>query len=580
MVSCDFLWPLMAAAASINPRDHVPLLLRSLCDRGPRLQPDNLVITQLSNGYHTITYREHHVRSLQLASSLSRWGVRIGDRVGSMLWNSAWHLQVYHAVSCMGAVLHTMNLRLGPKDLGFTVQHANDRIIFSDADLLELLGKVDREILDRVELFIGCGADGVPNQWSLPSTIPAAKTVDYEAFLQRGTPDFVWPELPETALHALCYTSGTTGVPKAAAYSHRSTYLHTLASVGTDQLGVGGAHVVLPFVPMFHVLAWGIPFMALMQGTRLVFSGRRTDPDSMLDAMLEWGVQMSGGVPTVWQGLKSAIERRGLDSIRKNLKLRTLICGGSAPAPALMSWFWERLGVEFVQIWGMTETNPLGTIARKVAKYKDLALSAEELFKNTTKAGLPCPGVELRVVSSEDLDKDVPAGQAGELLVKGPWVIAEYFQVNAKEKFHKGWLITGDVAKLDEEGALVISDRSKDVIKSGGEWISSIDLENHIASMEGLASAAVVAVPHPRWDERPVAIVTLAPGAAKGTREALSEKVLQHCLKAFAKFQLPDEVLIWDELPLVGTGKVDKKAIRDRLKQQGYVLPTLRESKL
>lgn len=559
----------------MNPRDHVPLLLQSLCDRGARLQPDNLVITVTSKGYHTITYKEHQARSLRLASALSRWGVKVGDRVGSLLWNSAWHLQCYHAVSCMGAVLHTLNLRLGPKDLGFIIQHAHDRVIIADSDLLELLGKVDLQILNQVELFVGCGADGLPNQWSLPAAIPASKAIDYEAFLQKGTEDYVWPELPETALHALCYTSGTTGVPKGAAYSHRSTYLHTLACVGTDQLGISGADVILPITPMFHVLAWGVPYIGLMLGTRMVFTGKRMDPDSILEAMLKWGVQISFGVPTVWQGLRGAIEKRGLESVKASHKLRMLTCGGSAPPTAMLQWYWEKLGVQFLQGWGMTETNPLGSIGRRVAKFKDLSRSDEELFKNTTKAGLPVAGVDVRIADPNDLDKDLPLGEAGELLVKGPWIIAEYFQYDAPDKFHKGWLVTGDVAKLDEEGAIIICDRSKDVIKSGGEWISSIDLENFIVGMEEIAMAAVVAVPHPKWDERPVAVVTLKPQAGPGARKGLVERVHAHCLKAFAKFQLPDDVIVWEEMPLASTGKIDKKLIREKLKQQGYVLPSV-----
>mmetsp|Transcript_39916 Transcript_39916/g.114024 ORF Transcript_39916/g.114024 Transcript_39916/m.114024 type:complete len:564 (+) Transcript_39916:76-1767(+) len=552
-------------------RDVEPLLLHTLCDRGPRLQPDNLVITKTSKGYNTLTLQEHHTRTLRLASALSGWGVRIGDRVGTFLWNTAWHLQCYHAVSCMGAVLHTLNLRLGPADLGFIIKHAADRVIFADSDLLELLAKVDTAVLDRVELFVCCGADGAPGAWQLPAAVPAGRARDFEAFLSEGRPSFAWPELPETALHALCYTSGTTGVPKGAAYSQRSTYLHTLASAGADQLGLSGSQVILPFVPMFHVLSWGLPFSCLMVGARMVFNGRFMDPDSLLDCMLDWGVQLSTGVPTVWQGVRAAIEKRGVQKVREGLRLRMLTCGGSAPAPDMMAWYLDQLGVEFLQGWGMTETNPLGSLGRRVAKHKDLTRSPEELFANITKAGLPMPGVQVRIADSENLDRELPRGQAGELLVRGPWIIQEYFQYDAPDKFHKGWLITGDVARIDEDGAIVISDRSKDVIKSGGEWISSIDLENHIGAMEGVTMAAVVAVPHPRWDERPLAMVVLAPGASA---ERLQERVDEHCLKKFAKFQLPDDVRVVEAIPLTSTGKIDKKVIREQLRQQGYVLPT------
>jgi len=514
---------------------------------------------------------------LRLASALSKWGVRIGDRVASFLWNSNWHMQIYHAVSCMGCVLHTLNLRLGPADLGFIIQHAADRVIFSDSDLLQLLAKVDPAILGAVELYVCCGADGEPGAWELPAQIPAARAVDYEAFLGKGDATFAWPDVPETSLHALCYTSGTTGNPKGAAYSQRSTFLHTMAMVSADALGISGSHVVLPFVPMFHVLSWGIPYVSLMTGARTVFTGRFMDPDSLLNTVMDWEVRLSTGVPTVWQGVRTAIEKFGVEKAAAKLKLKSLVCGGSSPPAEMMGWYLDKLGVEFTQVWGMTETNPLGTVAKRVAVHSDLSKSPDALFGNIAKAGIPIPGVELKIVDTDDLDKERPQGEAGEVLVRGPWIIGEYFQNKAPDKFHKGWLITGDVAYIDKDGAMIISDRSKDVIKSGGEWISSIDLENHIAAMDGVSMASVVAVPHPRWDERPVAVVMLAPGTPA---QGLQDRVAEHCLKKFAKFQLPDDVLVWEEIPLTSTGKIDKKVIRGRLQEQGYVLPSAPPSKL
>mmetsp|Transcript_91499 Transcript_91499/g.296148 ORF Transcript_91499/g.296148 Transcript_91499/m.296148 type:complete len:568 (-) Transcript_91499:171-1874(-) len=558
-------------ALGVNPRDTFPLLLKTLIDRGAIIQPDNLIVTKTSKGYSSVTFVEHQLKAQQLASALQRWGVRIGDRVGTLMWNSTQHLHCYHAISCMGAVLHTLNLRLSPKDLGFIIEHAADRLIFSDADLLALLAKVDASVLAKVELFVCSGADWEAGAYALPDELPAARSTSFEAFLATGSPDFLWPDVPETSPHALCYTSGTTGNPKGAAYSQRSTYLHTLASAGTDQLGLSGSHVILPFVPMFHVLSWGVPFTALMLGTRMVFTGKLMDPDSLLDAMVDWKIQFSTGVPTVWQGVKGAIMKRGLEKMAKFLHLKVLTCGGSSPPAAMMRWFADNLGVDFLQGWGMTETNPLGSVGRRIVKHKDLTRSTTELFNNITKAGLPIPGVEIRIADSEDLDKEMPLGTPGELLIRGPWIIAEYFQFDAKDKFHKGWLITGDVARLDEEGAINITDRSKDVIKSGGEWISSIDLENHISAMAEVAMAAVVAMPHPRWDERPVAVIKLADA---GVEAGIFERVTEHCLQAFAKFQLPDDVLVWKEIPLTSTGKIDKKIIRQRLADEGYVLPT------
>lgn len=559
----------------VNPRDHMPLLLRGLVDRGARVQPDNLIVTKLGEGYHTVTFREHQVRSRKLASALDRHGIRIGDRVGSLMWNSASHLECYHATACMGVVLHTANLRLGPKDLGHCIKHAQDRVIFADHDLLKLLAKVDANVLTMVELYVVVGEDGVAGKFTVPSEIPSARVRDYVVFLETGDACFEWPDFPETALHALCYTSGTTGDPKAVGYSHRSTYLHTLAADGADALGISGAHVVLPFVPMFHVLSWGVPFIGLTLGTRMIMSGRFMDPASTLQCMLDWEVQISTGVPTVWQGLKAVIEKKGIENVRKDLKIKLLTCGGSAPPHSLIVWYRENLGVEFLQGWGMTETNPVGCMGRSVAKFKDLNASREQLVSNIAKAGLPLPGVDVRIANPDNLDEDVPSGGTGELLCRGPWVIAEYFMHNAPDKFHKGWLITGDVAKIDEEGAVVITDRSKDVIKSGGEWISSIDLENHITAMPDVSMAAVVAVPHPKWEERPIAIVTLSADVHPGVGEELLRMVHAHCLKTFAKFQLPDDVLVWEAIPLTTTGKIDKKIIRQRLKQEGYTLPAL-----
>ncbi|CAL1137591.1 unnamed protein product [Cladocopium goreaui] len=564
------------AQLSVNKRDFEPLLLGPLLDRGSHLQPENLIITKTKNGYHTQTYSEHLRRSRQLASALFNRGVKLEDRVGTLMWNSAWHLECYHAIPCMGAVLHTLNLRLGPADLGYIIEHAHDRIIISDCDMLKLIAQVDASIIQRVELLVCVGEDCVPGQWQLPQGLDASKAIDYEEFLSAGNQDFRWPHFPETTTMGLCYTSGTTGKPKGVSYSHRSTYLHTLVVSQGDQLCLRGFEVVLPFVPMFHVLSWGTPFALLMSGIRSVFTSRHMDPASMVKMMIDWQVGLSTGVPTVWQGVRNYIQEEGVDLLRPQLALKRLTCGGSAPQPELMRWFLEKLNVEFLQGWGMTETNPMGSIAMRVAKYADLSKTEEEKFKNVTKAGLPNPCIQVRIADAGDLSQELPRGQTGELLVRGPWVIQEYFQVDAPDKFFDGWLVTGDVAKIDEEGAVVISDRSKDVVKSGGEWISSIDMENQIAAMTEIDTAAVVGVPHPRWDERPIAVVTMA--KAQSSQDLL-KKVRQHLSSNFAKFQLPDDVIVWDAIPLTSTGKIDKKLIRAKLIEQSYVLPEFSSAK-
>jgi len=486
------------------------------------------------------------------------------------MWNHCWHYECYHAVPCMGAVLHTLNLRLSPADLSYIIEHAEDRLIFVDADLLPLLSQVEPRILAMVEQFV-VNAEG--GSFTVPESLASRAIMEYEAFLASPEPDlsFQWPLISETSNCGLCYTSGTTGRPKGVPYSQRSTYLHTFLLVAADAGGINGTQVVLPFVPMFHVLSWGLPFAMLMTGARAVFNSRWMDPDTLLTAMADCKVQLSTGVPTVWQGVRAAAQAQDLQALKKRLSLKTILCGGSAPPAEMMRWYLDNLGVEFVQVWGMTEMNPLGTIAQRLAKSTDLGKPVDETFKNVMKAGLPAPGVQVRIANPDDMDSDMPRGDPGELLVRGPWVIQEYFRDPAPEKFHKGWLITGDVASIDEEGAVIIADRSKDVIKSGGEWISSIDLENTICSMaDTISTACVVAVPHPKWDERPVAIVTLAPDASK---QDLVARVRDHCSAAFAKFQLPDDVLVWDALPLTSTGKLDKKAVRSKLKEMDYKLP-------
>ncbi|CAJ1367435.1 unnamed protein product [Effrenium voratum] len=312
------------------------------------LQPDNLIITKTANGYHTQTFSEHFRRSKCLASALTKRGVQLEDRIATLMWNSCWHMECYHAIPCMGAVLHTLNLRLGPSDLGYIIEHAKDRIIFSDADMLKLLASVDPQIMRRVELVVCVGMDGKPKAWDMPSglDVPA----DYEDFLATGSADFQWPVFPETTTMGLCYTSGTTGKPKGVAYSHRSTYLHTLVAAQGDQLCLRGFEVVMPFVPMFHVLSWGTPFALMMLGVRTVLSSRFMDPASLVRMMIDWKVNLATGVPTVWQGVRSYIQQQGVETLKPQLStLNRLTCGGSAPQPELMRWFLEQLGVEFLQ---------------------------------------------------------------------------------------------------------------------------------------------------------------------------------------------------------------------------------------
>ena len=540
-----------------------PLLMSTLIERGARVAPGEHIVTATAAGTRRQTYRETRDRAHRLAHALADAGIGIGDPVATFMWNGSRHLEAYHACAGMGAVLHTLNIRLSPKDLGYIINHAGDRVIIADADVLPLLEPL-RDSMPTVERVVVAAEEGFED-WS--TSLPQA--VDYEAFIAGKPSDYEWPQLDENAALGLCYTSGTTGDPKGVEYEHRSQYLHTLTECMTDSMGLSGADTVLGVVPMFHAMGWGIPWAALMLGCKQVMPHRFMDPARLLQLIAAEQVSLSAGVPTIWQGVRALIEA---DPERYDLSaLRTLTCGGSAPPPSLIRWYWDALGVEMVQGWGMTETSPLATLSRRVMKRSQLSLNEDERFDNVAKAGQLMPGLELDVFD-ENFNRLPHDGETvGEILVRGPWICSEYFRNPQPDKFHDGWLITGDVGKIDPEEYLIISDRSKDLVKSGGEWISSVDLENHIVALDGIAQACVVAQPHPKWDERPVALVVLEPG-----RQVSADAVRAHCATAFAKWQLPDDVLFVDSIPLTSTGKMDKKVVRADLASQGYVLPDLR----
>lgn len=538
-----------------------PLLMSRILGRGASLDPEVEVVTQQANGIHRQTLQQTWNRANQLAHALSERGVKIGDRIGSFMWNNYRHLELYQGVPSMGAVLHTLNIRLSPNDLEYIINHAGDRIIFIDEDLLPLLEPLVDKITS-VELLVICrhgegGESSFPNQ------------IDYEDFINDRSKVFDWPEIDENSPMGLCYTSGTTGKPKGVMYTNRSTYLHTLTESLTDSMGLTAIDSLLGIVPMFHAMGWGLPFAASMLGCKQVMPHRFMTPNTFLDLMVSEKVTVSAGVPTIWQGVKALLEAEPQKYDISHLARMT--CGGSAPPVSMMRWYWDKFGVEMIQGWGMTETNPLGTLSRKISKRTQLGLSEDQQFENIAKAGLIMPGLEMEIFD-ENWNALPHDGEAvGELCIRGPWIASEYFNDPQPEKFHDGWLVTGDVAKIDNQQYLIIADRSKDLIKSGGEWISSVDLENHIVGLGSIAQAAVVAQPHPRWDERPVALVIPAEGAEVDPLE-----VLDHCSKIFAKWQLPDEVIVTDTIPLTSTGKIDKKVIRKKLESEDYVLPDLR----
>jgi fatty-acyl-CoA synthase len=539
-----------------------PLLMSRILGRGATLDPNEEVVTLQENGTHRQTLRTTWNRANQVASALQQHGIQVGDRIASFMWNNYRHLELYQAVPSMGAVLHTLNIRLSPTDLEYIINHAKDRVIFIDEDLLPLLEPL-ADKMPTVEKIIVCRhGEGVE------STLP--NQVDYEEFIADQPTQYDWPEIDENSPMGLCYTSGTTGKPKGVMYTNRSTYLHTITQAMTDSMSLSALDSLCGIVPMFHAMGWGLPFSASMLGCKQVMPHKFMTPDRLVQLMSDEEVTISAGVPTIWQGVKAILESE--EGSKYDLsKLSRLTCGGSAPPVSLMRWYFETMGVEMVQGWGMTETNPLGTLSRKVAKRSHLQLTEDQQFENIVKAGLLMPGLEIEIFDDnwQPLPHDGEA--VGELLIRGPWIAAEYYNDPQPDKFHDGWLVTGDVAKIDPEQYLIIADRSKDLIKSGGEWISSVDLENHIVSLDGVSQAAVVAQPHPKWDERPVALVILVEGA-----NVTRDLIISHCGEIFAKWQLPDDVIFVESIPLTSTGKIDKKTIRARLEAENYKLPDMR----
>jgi len=541
----------------------VPLLMHRLIERGAVVCPNEEIVTATADGSRRQTYQQTRARAHQLAHALVAEGIKPGDRVATFMWNSATHLEVYWACAGLGVVLHTLNIRLGQTDLEYIINHAGDKLIITDADLLPAL-EIVKDSIPSVERIVVSAEPGFED-WT--TELPGA--IDYEAFIDAKPEQYDWPELPETSPLGLCYTSGTTGDPKGVEYEHRAQYLHTMTVMATDCMGISGTDTLCGIVPMFHAQGWGLPWVALTLGMKQVMPHRFMDPARIAQLMSDEKVTISAGVPTIWQGMKVLIEKH--QEKYDFGALERLTVGGSAAPISLIKWYWDHLNVEMIQGWGMTETSPLGTTARRVSKRSHLALEPDQQFNNMAKAGQIMPGLELRIVDDAGVDQPHDGQSVGEVLIRGPWICSEYFKNPQPEKFKDGWLVTGDVATIDEDEYLIITDRSKDLIKSGGEWISSVDLENHIVALPGVAQACAVAQPHPRWTERPVILIVVEPGAS-----IQPTQVIEHCATRFAKWQLPDDVLFVDSIPLTTTGKMSKKLVRAKLEEDGYLLPDLR----
>ncbi|HEY8346812.1 MAG TPA: long-chain fatty acid--CoA ligase [Symbiobacteriaceae bacterium] len=521
-----------------------PLTIRGMLERAYQFYPRQEIVSRTLGGMHRYTYADYYRRVHQLAHALRSLGIGRGDRVGTFAWNTHRHLEAYFAVPSMGAVLHTVNVRLPEEHIVYTINHAEDRVLLVDADVLPTILAV-RDRLKTVQTIVVMGGE--------PPAEPGL--LDYETLLAAQPDHYPWPaDLDEWEPAGLCYTSATTGVPKGVLYSHRAIWLHSMMLGLADTTALSQRDTVMPVVPMFHANAWGLPFAATWFGARQVLPGPRPSSQDIARLIQAERVTVTAGVPTVWLSLLQALEQEPCDIS----SLTRILVGGSAFPRAAAEAFQKRYGVQAVPVYGMTEAAPLVTV--NALKPHLEQLSPEEQLDYRTKQGLMVPGAEIRLVdeSGQEVPRD---GQSiGQVLLRAPWIASEYYKdERTKETFRDGWYYTGDLGVIDPDGYLKLVDRAKDVIKSGGEWISSVDLENAIMAIPDVAEAAVVACPHPKWDERPLACVVPKPEAAgRLTRE----EILDALRRQFPSWWIPDDVVFLSALPKTGTGKFDKKVLR------------------
>ena len=522
-----------------------PLTLTPLLERAQRLFARKTVTTKAGADLVRITYCDWAKRVAQLANALAKLGVKPGDRVATFSWNNTRHLEIYFAVPCMGAVLHPLNLRLPGDQLAYIVNHADDQVLFVDPTLVGAIEKLAPHLTSVKQYIIM--SDVLPE-----TTLPNA--IAYEDFIRGQSTEYAWPVLNENDAAGMCYTSGTTGNPKGVVYSHRSIVLHSMGLAMSSSFAISERDVVMPVVPMFHVMAWGLPFVCVMVGAELVFPGPHMQPRDLADLLQAAHVTLTAGVPTLWLGLANLLDTEEYDLS----SLHTMIVGGSAAPQFLIEKLQKQHGLRIIHAWGMTEMSPLGTVSR-LKSYQNELPEAEQ-FTFRAKQGLPVPGVEIRAV--DEMGQAVPwdGKTFGELQVRGPWIARTYFNDDRSENsFVDGWFRTGDVVTIDEEGFVQIVDRTKDLIKSGGEWISSVDLENAIMGYPKVAEAAVIAIHDAKWQERPLACVVAKPDF-KG--QMTKQEILDHLSKHFAAWMLPDDVIFIDAVPKTSVGKFDKKVLR------------------
>jgi fatty-acyl-CoA synthase len=528
-----------------------PLTITAIMRHGCGVHGMREVITATGDGYRSITYRELGQQAAQLANALRRLGVTGDQRVATFMWNNAEHLATYLAVPSMGAVLHTLNIRLFPHQIAYVANEAEDQVVLVDVSLAKLLGPVLSE-LETVHTVVAVGeGDIAPLQ-------DAGKTVvRYHELIEGESTDFDWPVIEENSAAAMCYTSGTTGNPKGVVYSHRSSFLHSMAACTVNGIGVGSSDRVLPIVPMFHANAWGLPYAALMAGADLVLPDRHLDARSLIHMVETLRPTRAGAVPTIWNDVMHYLDKEPGHDMSS---LKMVACGGSAVPESLMRTFEDEHGVQIRQLWGMTETSPLATMAWPPPGTPD-----DQHWAYRVTQGQPVCGVETRIVDDEGKVLPNDGKAVGEVEVRGPWITGAYYKGYDESKFDSGWLRTGDVGRIDDQGFITLTDRAKDVIKSGGEWISSVELENCLIGHPDVVEAAVVGVPDERWQERPLAVVVPREGAevqAAELRKFLADKVV--------RWWLPERWAFADEVPRTSVGKYDKKTIRSRYTDGDY----------
>ena len=536
-----------------------PLLISALLEHAERFHPNVEIITKTVEGpVLRCTWRELGLRVRRLATALSAQGVKQGSVVATLAWNTHRHLELYFAVMGLGAVLHTINPRLSPEHLDYVVNHADDELLFFDMTFAPLVEKLQSRF-PKVRAFFAMTSDDV-----LAAAKPAVRDLQSYEALMAAEPLQAWPQFDERSAASLCYTSGTTGNPKGVLYSHRSTMLHSCVVGLPDALGASANATVLLVVPLFHVNAWGLPYAAAMTGATLVLPGPHLDGKSIYELMRDERVTLAAGVPTVWQMLFAYIDKTHADP-RAELCLQTAVVGGSAAPRSMIERFDQQFGAYLLQAWGMTEMSPLGVVCQLLPKHANLP--AEQRYDIQMKQGRAVFGVQLKIVDDDGLRQPHDGAARGRLMVAGPWIVARYFKDDGADILDaEGYFDTGDVATIDADGYVALVDRSKDVIKSGGEWISSIDLENTALGCAGIAMAAVIGVPHPKWQERPLLVCVRQPGA-----EVDKAAVLAYLDGRIPKWWTPDDVVFIDSLPLTATGKTYKLGLRQQFKD--YRLP-------